>query len=357
MTTKKPETGDAAPEQGGETAGIGIPLPFLLSMLGGIMRARADGVGDIMAQARSFADEHLKPDLVTVTEPQSGIDKVAFVDKDGVHALPPSFFDDVREAPLFRRGTAALTRIESFISHVNRFGDGDTVVFADDSRSAPKLTAVLDYHRADQNEVDEDGKAFRQHGDYRHGKHRTTFAFPLSDEWKAWNAANGKVMSMGDFATFLEDRLADIAGAGDDYPEHVERLVAESGGADRIATYAGLMELARGLHVYENAQVEEAVNLASGEGSIRFSVEHETRTAKGGSVKVPRLFFIAIPVFNKGAFYRIAARLRYRKTVEGVKFWFDLYRADLSFDHAFAESVAKVEDETSKPVLYGSPEA
>lgn len=356
MTTKNTDAPEQ-PEQGPGTEDAGFPLG-LMAMLGSRSSpfSTAEGAGALFEQTREFITENMRAELVEVTDPDTGITVLATLDTSGgINPLPATFYDNARENPRFRRGTAALTRIESFISHVKRFGDGDSVVFADDNRQSPKLTAVLDYHRADIDGTTDD--ELRRHGDYRHGKHRTTFAFPLSDEWKAWNAANGKVMSMGDFATFLEDRLADIAGAGDDYPEHVERLVAESGGADRIATYAGLMELARGLHVYENAQVEEAVNLASGEGSIRFSVEHETRTAKGGSVKVPRLFFIAIPVFNKGAFYRIAARLRYRKTVEGVKFWFDLYRADLSFDHAFAEAVAKVDAETSATVLYGSPEA
>lgn len=314
----------------------------------------AAGVGGVFEATREFIAENMKADLIEVTDPDTDITILAVADTSGqIRPLPADFYDSARDAPRFRRGTAAMTTLASFIAHVNRFGDDDTAVFADDRREAPKLTAVLDYHRAD-NPIESGGSTI---GQFRHGKHRTTFAFPLSDEWKAWQKANKVVMSMADFATFLEDRLADIAGAGDDYPEHVERLVEEAGGADRIATYGALMELARGLHVYENAQVEEAVNLASGEGSIRFSVEHETRTRTGGSVKVPKLFFIAIPIFNKGAFYRIAARLRYRKTPEGVKFWFDLYRPDLSFDHAFAEAVEQVDARTSATVFFGAPEA
>jgi hypothetical protein len=350
--TDKPE-----PEQDRDEGPDPASLMMGLSMAQGAPAlSTAEGVAAVFCATQDFVSENLKPEVVFVEDPDTGIAALGVATAGRLVPLGADFFDGARENPRFRRGTAALTRVESFIAHVNRFGDADSVVFADDNRTAPKLTAVLDYHRADSESelVDNPG---REHGEYRHGKHRTTFAFPLSDEWKAWQKANATVMSMGDFATFLEDRLADIAGAGDDYPEHVERLVAESGGPERIATYASLMELARGLHVYGNAQVEEAVNLASGEGNIRFSVEHETRTRTGGTVKVPRLFFIAIPVFAKGAFYRIAARLRYRKTPEGVKFWFELYRADLSFDHAFAEVVAKVDDQTNATVLYGSPEA
>ena len=310
--------------------------------------ANAAGIAGVFDATREFVTEHLKPEIITVADPSSGVEVLATVADGAVYPLAPDFFDSNRDHPRFRRGTAAMTSLDSFIAHVNRFGDDDTAVFADDNRQAPRLTAVLDYHRADD--------AGQCVGEFRHGKHRTTFAFPLSDEWKAWVKANGLVMTMGEFALFLEDRIGDIAIAGDDFPEDVARFVAINGGADSIADYATLVELSRGLKVYEQANVEEATNLTSGEGHIRFSVEHQTRNQTGGSIRVPTMFFVAIPVFNKGPFYRIGARLRYRKTAEGVKFWYDLYRADRSFDHAFAEAIERVDAETPAAVFYGAPE-
>lgn len=321
--------------------------------------ATVAGVAAVFETTRDFIEEQLKPELIEVTDPDTGITVLGVATADGLTPLSADFFDGARDAPRFRRGTAALTSLDSFIAHVNRFGDDDSVVFADDRRESPKLTAVLDCHRADLAISTDDGlnrRVVRESGEYRHGKHRSTFAFPLSDEWKAWNKANSVVMAMGQFALFLEDRIGDIALAGDEFPEDVARFVKVNGGVDSIADYATLIELARGLKVYEQANVEEATNLSSGEGHIRFSIEHETRGRSGGTIKVPTIFFIAIPIFNKGAFYRIAARLRYRKTAEGVKFWFDLYRADRSFDHAFAEVVARVDAETPAAVLFGAPE-
>jgi hypothetical protein len=313
----------------------------------------ASRAGEVFAETREFIADHLKADITTVVDPFSGTPVLAITDPHGrITPLPADFFDTAREFPRFRRGPAAMTTLASRIDHVNRFGDADTAVFADDNRAAPKLTAVLDYHRADQGEG-----AGRFYGQFRHGKHRTTFAFPLSDEWKAWTGKNSAVMSMGQFSLFLEDRIGDIALAGDEFPEDVARFVTVNGGEGSIADYATLIELSRGLKVYEQANVEEAQNLASGEGHIRFSVEHETRGRSGGTVKVPTMFFIAIPIFNKGPFYRIGARLRYRKTVEGIVFWFDLYRSDRSFDHAFAEAVERVDAQTSASVFFGAPEA
>jgi len=307
----------------------------------------AAGTGEVFKATQDFLTEHLKPSLVTVEDPDTGIKVLATATEGSLTPLPATFFDNARDNPRFRRGTAAMTSLASFIDHVNRFGDEDSAVFADDSKTAPRLTAVLDYHRTDVDGI----------GEFRHGKHRTTFAFPLSEEWKAWVKANSQVMSMGQFALFLEDRIGDIAIAGDEFPEDVLRFVNVNGGVESIADFATLVELSRGLKVYEQANVEEATNLASGEGHIRFSVEHETKTRTGGTVKVPTMFFIAIPIFAKGPFYRIAARLRYRKTAEGVKFWFDLYRADRSFDHAFDEAVQKVDADTPAAVFFGAPEA
>ncbi|MDE8453326.1 DUF2303 family protein, partial [Klebsiella pneumoniae] len=90
-----------------------------------------------------------------------------------VTPMAASVFDQYRTNPLRRAGTATMLSLDSLIDHVNRFKDADTVVFADDSRSAPSMTAVLDYHRAGAS------------GDPRFGKHRSLYAFPLSDEWKA----------------------------------------------------------------------------------------------------------------------------------------------------------------------------
>lgn len=310
---------------------------------------RADGVGQMFEATREFIADHLKPDVVPVTDPDTGLSVLAVIGDGSVEPLGADFFDGARNNPRFRRGTAAMTSLDSFIAHVNRFGDEGTAVFANDDPATPKLTAVLDYHRSFTDDLFP--------GEIRHGKHRTTFNFPLSDEWKAWIGKNGAVMGMAEFSLFLEDRIGDIAIAGDEFPDDVERFVNMNGGAASIADYATLIELSRGMKVYETANVEEATNLASGEGHIRFSIEHETRGRTGGAITVPKMFFIAIPIFDKGPFYRIAARLRYRKTGEGVKFWYDLYRHDRSFDHAFQEAVARVDAETPAAMFFGAPEA
>ena len=352
-TNKDQDIGVDAQTDGTDEAGPNLGallMPLMMNGRGGASLKTAEGVGALLGATAAFIDGELKPNVVDVTDPDTGITVLATIGRDGVRPLPDTFFDGSRYNPRFRRGVATLTSLDSFIAHVSRFGDADSVVFACDDRDAPKLTAVLDYHRADFDGV---------HGEYRHGKHRTAFAFPLSDEWKAWNGMNKKVMSMIDFAVFLEANMGDIALPEDGVPDGLERFVKTRGGPDMIADYAKLIELSRGLKVHEEAVVEEAQVLNSGEAHIRFSVEHRTGRvgAAGDVVKVPTMFFIAIPIFKRGAYYRVAAALNYRKTPEGIKFWYELQRLDQAFDHAFNEAVDRVDEETPAIVLYGSPEA
>ena len=297
-----------------------------------------------VAEVRDLVETYVTAEVIEVTEPGSGVKALAVRSGNTVTPMAASVFDQYRTNPLRRAGTATMLSLDSLIDHVNRFKDADTVVFADDNRSAPSMTAVLDYHRAGAS------------GDPRFGKHRSLYAFPLSDEWKAWSKANAEVMSMADFAAFLEERIIDVlfVEPGEDLPEDVQRML-DALGSGAVASPNKLMELARGLQINESAVVQEAVNLQSGEATIRFQAEHTDQN--GAPLKVPSIFLIGIPVFNNGPLYRLAARLRYRKNAGKIVFWYDLWRTDRTFDHAFAEAVQRVKIETELPVLIGKPEA
>lgn len=305
--------------------------------------------GGIIAETREFIEEYVKAEAIEIVEPGTGVTALAVRRGNDVSVLPASSFDSYRLAPRFRHGTATMLSLDSFIDHTNRFKDPNSAVFANDDRDAPSLTSVLDYHFAGGiHDVPP-----------RFGKHRASFGFPLSDEWKAWNKADATPMDMADFAAFLENRIIDVLyliPSEDSLPEDMQRLVDTLGGGTAIATPNKLMELARGLQVNENSVVREAVNLATGEGVVHFQTEHTD--ANGAPLKVPSVFLIAIPVFRNGPLYRLLARLRYRKAPGGgLKFWYELWRIDRTFDHAFTEAVERVRVETELPVLIGKPEA
>jgi hypothetical protein len=305
--------------------------------------------GGVIKEARDLIEDYGKAEFTTFTVSDGGQDLTipAVVQGTELHILRPSEIEDWRTRPRFRAGTASLLTVESLIEHVNRFKDDDSVLFANNDRASPTITAILDYHPKGATAAP------------RFGKHRAHYAFPLSDEWIAWHASNGlkRAMPMAEFAEFLEDRIVDVIVLipdEDSVPEELQKFINSLGGVDTIATPNKLMELSRGLQVYEDSALKQAVKLSSGEGELSFEVTH--RDQDGKPLKVPSLFLIAIPVFKNGPLYRIAARLRYRKGPEGVIFWYDLWRSERSFDDAFNEGCERVEVETGLPLLLGKPE-
>ena len=298
----------------------------------------------IVEEVRDIIETYSVPETMELEEPGTGVKSLVQITSQGVKAVPSEVFDEYRQAPVARHGTAHLTSIESLIDHANRFKDPDSVLFAVDDRAKPSITAVLDYHRI--------GAA----GDPRYGLHRSLFQFPLSDEWKAWTKHDGEAFTMGEFAAFLEDRIIDVLDlipGEDSLPEDMQRFVNTVGGS--IASPTKLIELSVGLKVNERSAVKEAINLKSGEAQVQFVAEHVDDA--GEPLRVPGLFLIGIPVFNQGPIYRLAARLRYRKTPGGLVFFYQLWRADRTFDHSFREACERVRVETDLPVLFGTPES
>lgn len=303
--------------------------------------------GGVIAEARKLVEDYLNVDVREIVEPETGVEALVVVGADGLREVPRSIFDSYRNEPRRRDGIARLTKIESLIEHVNRFKDGDSIIFAIDDRATPSLTAVLDYHESVAGASAEARPRF--------GTHRAVFAFPLSDEWKAWNAANAKAMPMAAFAAFLEDRIVDVIDlipSEDSLPENLMKYINLCGG--EVGGSAKLVEISRGLKVHEKGVVEEQVNPATGEVTFNFVSEHVD--ARGQKLKIPNVFLIGIPVFKHGPLYRIAARLRYRKASEGLVFWYELWRADAAFDDAFAHACERVRVETELPLLFGQPE-
>jgi uncharacterized protein YfdQ (DUF2303 family) len=246
--------------------------------------------------------------------------------------------DEYRTAPERRKGTAVLTSVESFVAHVNRFKDGDSAIFVDRDPAHPSLTAVLDYHRRGAD------------GSPQFGEHRSKYAFPISDAWKSWHDKNGEEFSQAELAQFIEDNLADVA---------VPDIARESDRAQTFmsvfkSTFAGpekLLALSRALTVHVGEKVEQAVNPASGEVTLRFESTHTAN-----QTQIPTAFILTIPVFRDGDVYILVARFRYRVRGGAVTLWYNLHKPDEIFDDALRAVVKKVIDSTSLPVLAGAPE-
>lgn len=257
------------------------------------------------------------------------------------------FLDQYRLAPERRRGTCTVQDIDSFVSQVARFQDDDSCVFGVRSESKPSLTCVVNYHRKGP-----DGIATARCGD-----HRVVYPFPVSNEWTAWRKADREQMPQADFAAFIEDRITDVLpppGGSDLTDQRFPGLTTLTGHLRTTwAGPAGLIDLSRGLAVRVGQKVKNAQNLATGETQLQFESEHTDES--GAPIKVPGMFMIGIPVFDGGPLYRIAVRLRYR-VVASVTWFFEMWRADLVFRHAFDEACKRVAEDTGLPVVLGVPE-
>lgn len=246
--------------------------------------------------------------------------------------------DARRSEPERRRGTAELGDLASFVAHVKRFADDDSIVFATPAPS-PKLVAVLDYHRAGAT------------ASPRFGGHRSVYTFPVSEEWQTWSVVHGVARQQEPFAALIEERVLDLAdpqSAG----ESAKAMVALLGCS--FASPAKLLELSRGLSLRVNTRVAKAVNLSSGESQLQYATEHADDS--GQPLKVPGAFLLAIPVFKGGSLYQIPARLRYRVSSGTISWTVDLYRLEQVLEHAFGEACELVRKETGLPLLVGSPE-
>lgn len=240
-------------------------------------------------------------------------------------------------APRRMRGTTSLTTAAAFLKFLERFSKPtETVVFADPTRSAPKLTAIFDYHKVDHTP--------------QFGVHRAEYAPKLSDPWNTWVGNDDTEMPQGDFAEFIEENLPDIIVPHLDDP-NLKTFASLVDGT--FAEPSQLLELSRGMQVNVNAQVRGAVTLANGAIQVQYAEVHAD--GEGQPLKVPNLFQIAVPVFEGGAAYVMGARLRYRVADRRVLWRYLLVRPDIVFKAAFDEVVQQVEQEANVPVFHGAP--
>lgn len=277
------------------------------------------------------------------------------VDVEGV-GLPKSFYvgfdhktngpvdlrpmaEKWRTAPERATGTATVTTLGSFIELTRRHMDNDSAIFAATSWPNPTLTAVFDYH------VEESAGLPKA----RNCSHRAHYAFPITDEFKAWADQDGKPMGQEAFAAFIEEHAPELASP-------TKEEVKDFGDLFRteIATPSKLIELSRGLQVNVAGKVKSATTLQSGEGEILFVEEH--LNTKGQKLIVPGLFMVAMPAFIDGAPVRIPARLRYRVREGAVVWFYQMFRWKQLLRDRVVADLATVKEATKLPTFEGSPE-
>lgn len=324
-----------------------------------------DAVTDAETKVAVIADlvaKHIKPRMITAKGPAPDDPEVPVLvlpTSLKIHPLD-AIIDAHRERPRRRKGTAQLQELASLIDHVNRFKDADSALFAKADPKAPTLMAVLDYHRRRNVYPSEHAELTTEDlpepmsnlGEPRFGSHRAVYSFPLSDEWIAWSEQNGKPMGQAEFATWIEDRIIDVAN-----PEHAfnaSKAFAEALGVAQFATPQRLLGLSRGLSIHVDERVTSRIDPATGETTMSYEATHND--AAGGSLSVPRAFLIQIPVFRGGIAYQFPVRLKYRTGGGKVVWFYEVHNVARAFADAFREACETAAEKTRLPLFYGSPE-
>ncbi|QRF66349.1 DUF2303 family protein [Ponticoccus alexandrii] len=229
-------------------------------------------------------------------------------------------------------------------------GDVETL---DPDKDRPSMTSIANYHPA-------------QEAAPRHGDHRAVYAFPLSDEWQAWQAISGRPLSKEEMGEFIEDRAHDIqnptpgilqgnadADGLEKWETRMIRLAQDVDG--RFGTLPELLDMSKRFRVNEVSNLEARKNRDTGEETVVFVNEHQQ--PDGSPLKVPNFFMIAVPVFQNGALYRLPVRFRYRKSGSTLAFALSLYAPEKAFRDAVMGACTRAAEETGLPVIMGKPEA
>jgi len=232
--------------------------------------------------------------------------------------------EEAERDPVRRSGTSTHHELDSFISHVNRHKEDRTVVWAD--QGTVKLTAIFDYTPAGNDP-----------GSIGRGNHRTLYTCPRSPEWQAWKAKNEHAMTAEAMAEFIDARRED--------------LVNPPTGDGECAKPIELIETLRNIEIQSAGTCVRRHNPATGEYEIVSKLEHSEK-----STKIPRVFRVALRVFEGGDAYQVEARISW-KVREGTPVLnFQLQRiAEIERD-AFGDVRKAVAGQTSLPVFAGVPE-
>lgn len=250
-----------------------------------------------------------------------GVDVPIVVDLNGSVRVAQDIVNhlDSRDSgPLRRSGQRELHDLESFIAFVNRYKDDSAVVYASAGETA--VIAVFD-----ENPKGAGVTAWR--GD------RARYSCPLARRWKLWTGASEKAFTPEQFGDFVEENATDLAPSKDGSPSP-----------------AALIEMARDLRVHTSAKYERKINPTTGESSLVAAEEHGSH-----STKIPRSFFIVVPVFEGGSAYRLECLVRFSMVGGRPTFAFIVHQADQALEDAFGEVKKVVAEKCSIPVFAGEP--
>ena len=249
-------------------------------------------------------------------------------------ATPPGWtiahIDEENLLPAPRRINArpAFNRADSFVDYVKTHANDMSAIYLaiDENESKLAYVAVLD-------DNGKDTPAWRDHC--------ATFTPPQAVEWERWNSSTGSPRSQLDFATWIEDNIADINGG-------------EADGA-KYPTGAEMLKLATDFEASSEKRFKSKTNLQS--GGIRLELVDDDDAATRTNLDYFAKFRLGLRVFRGSDEPGYPMEVRLRHAVSNCKlcFTYQLIRPDLVFEAAAKEQAERIREQSGVELLYGNP--
>lgn len=230
-----------------------------------------------------------------------GLAKAALVPKDMLIASLEKAFG----TPARKRGVTTLLDIDSFIRFFNEHKTEDSRVFTKEGR----FVGILDYHNTEI-----DGQAWCDF--------RALFNSTYSEQWKIWDAWNGKWMQQKPFAEFIEENALDVTSPPS----------------------ADMLEISRTLEAKKDVNFKQAVRLDNGDSTLIYEEITQAKAGARGELEVPNVFTLAIPVFNGMVERPILCRFKFSIDDGRARFMYQVVRRSEVLADAAAELIVLVND-------------
>jgi len=208
----------------------------------------------------------------------------------------------------------SLQTAASLADYLTRYKTEQTTMFANIDANA--IVGAVDYHGPGSPDL---------------VRHKATLKLPFSSQWTIWDSQDGKLSGQLEFARFLEENARDITD-----PDT-----------------ATLLEAVGEMQAVEKADFRQRIRTNSDNVDFTYSVQTDAGTMNG-ELAIPKRFTLSIPVYFGGEPVTLEARLRWRKTPDGLQLGYQILRKDQVRQEEFMRIVAAVSASAAVPALYGA---
>jgi uncharacterized protein YfdQ (DUF2303 family) len=219
--------------------------------------------------------------------------------------------------PLRIEAKVQLDDVRSFCEYVQRMAEAGTALFAREGNDQLQISAVLDYHV--------------EPGSPQRCRHVATLGLLHSEEWKAWTRLDKQLCNQAALARFVEDRCFDIAAPAP----------------------AEMLEMVKTLEATQNVEFKSALRLDNGDRDFAYTVATGAKAGANGSLTIPSIFTIRIPVFVDMPAVEISARFRWNIDGGQLRLGFEFIQLDKVRNAAIAQVREAVQSAVGRPVWSG----